>query len=344
MQEDTTSIKIILYISVALNIILVVGLYYFYQYQVNQLTPLATQKKEEKKLELTKYSYQSLRDTRFESNEITFGPVQDETETYVSRMFYYEIEGRKVSGLAHFPVEEGIYPVIVMFRGYADKDIFYSGIGTSPSARYFASNGYITLAPDFLGYGESDNPPIEPFADRLATYPTALQLLADVDSLNTSLDKASILVKADEDKVGIWAHSNGGQIALSVLETVHKQYPTVLWAPVSKPFPYSVLYFTDEFDDNGRYLRKLIADFEEDYDIESYSLTNYLDWIDSPIQLHQGGQDDAVPIKWSNQLYAALDEQGIDIEYFTYPDSDHNMRPDWDTAASRSLDFFNKQL
>jgi dipeptidyl aminopeptidase/acylaminoacyl peptidase len=346
MQEDRSSIKILLFISIILNIILVGAVYYFYTYNVNFLSPLSD-KKEEIIKTLQKYSYKSLTETIYTPEKIIFGPVEQkatETTPYETRRFYYEIEGKKVSGLAHFPAEKRTYPVVVMIRGYVEPDQYQPGIGSSPAARYFASHGYITLAPDFLGYGESDKPPTEPFADRLMTYPTVLQLLADIDKLNTSLETSSVNQIADESKVGIWAHSNGGQIALSVLEASQKPYPTVLWAPVSKPFPYSVLYFTDEFDDHGRYLRKLISQFEDIYDIESFSLTNYLDQIKAPIQLHQGGNDDAVPIKWSNQLYSALKADDVDIEYYTYPESDHNMRPDWDTAVERSLQFYDKQL
>ncbi len=343
MQEDKASVKILLYFSVILNVLLAVGLYFFYQYKVTITSPIV-EKTEEKDLSLQKYSYTHLREQTFSPEEMEFGPVLEETEEYVTRMFYYEVEGKKVSGLAHFPVEEGDYPVLVMLRGYVDANIYEPGIGTSPSARYFSGNGYITLAPDYLGYGESDTPPIEPFADRLISYPTVLQLLANIEKLDSSFSESHMNYEVQEDNVGIWAHSNGGQIALSVLETVHKEYPTVLWAPVSKPFPYSVLYFTDEFDDNGRYLRRLVADFEEDYDIESFSLTNYLEWIDSPIQIHQGAKDDAVPLKWSDQLYQAFLEHDIDVEYFTYEEADHNLRPDWDTAIERTLEFFDTHI
>lgn len=346
MQEDKSTLHILLIMSVILNVILVGAVYYFYTYHINFISPLS-QTKEEISRDLQKYSYKNLTETHFQAEEIMFGPVEQkatESTPYETRKFYYQIEGKKVSGLAHFPAENGTYPVLVMIRGYVEPDKYQPGIGSSPAARYFASHGYITLAPDFLGYGESDKPPTEPFADRLMTYPTALQLLADIDELNNSFEKSSVTQTADESKVGIWAHSNGGQIALSVLEASEKPYPTVLWAPVSKPFPYSVLYFTDEFDDNGRYLRKIISQFEDVYDIESFSLSNYLDQIKAPIQLHQGGNDDAVPIKWSNQLYAALKAEDVDIEYYTYPDSDHNMRPDWDTAVERSLSFFDEHV
>lgn len=329
--------------SILLNIILAGGMYYLYlQIQGRQISPIP--EGETKELPLEKYSYPNLKEATYLPETIKFGPIQDEEGSYVTRLFTYEVEGLSVSGIAHLPVEAGDYPVIIMVRGYVDKEIYTPGMGSNPSARYFAQNGFITLAPDRLGYGTSDEAPDIEFADRLLAYPTVLQLLANANDLNTSLDQVGSTVHADQSSIGMWAHSNGGQIALSVLELSRQKIPTVLWAPVSKPFPYSILYYTDEFDDHGKYIRSAIAEFEGEYDVEKYSLSNYLDWISSPIQLHQGDSDDAVPMKWSDELYDTISSLEKDIEYFTYPSADHNMVPDWGKAAQSSLRFFDEQL
>ena len=334
---------LILTTSIVFNIILAGGIYYLYQQAQNRpVSPVP--ETEIAELPLTKYSYPNLKEATYQPETIEFGPIQDEKETYVTRLFTYEVEGLTVSGIAHLPVEAGDYPVIIMVRGYVDKEIYTPGVGSNPSARYFAQNGFITLAPDRLGYGISDEAPPIDFADRLLAYPTILQLLANVKKINSSLDEVKSIAQADQERIGMWAHSNGGQIALSVLELSRQEIPTVLWAPVSKPFPYSVLYYTDEFDDHGKYIRSAIAKFEGEYDVEKYSLSNYLDWINSPIQLHQGGADDEVPQEWSNELSDTLSSIEKDVEYFTYSASDHNMVPDWGTAAQSSVQFFNEQL
>ena len=233
-----------------------------------------------------------------------------------------------------------------MMRGFVLKETYSTGIGTKRAGEVFAQNGFITIAPDFLGYGKSDNPSGNSIEERSQTYITALTLLSSLDNLNSGLDASySGKIKADVSKVGIWGHSNGGQIALSVLEITGKNYPTVLWAPVSKPFPYSILYFTDEFDDHGKALRKVVANFENDYDIELYSPSNFYSWINAPIQIHQGTADDAVPLKWSDQLVKDLDKLKKDVTYFTYPGADHNLLPDgWGVAVQRSLDFYKSHF
>lgn len=295
---------------------------------------------------LEKYSFENLRKTRMTPSVFSLGdPLKDEKE-FASYKFYFLVDGKKVSGLLNMPKKAGTYPVIVLFRGFIEKDAFTTGEGTRRTAEYFAQNGFVTLAPDFFGFGESENGSDDGIEDRFQTYTTALTLLSSVKSLNKTLQATeSGMIQTDSEKVGIWGHSNGGHIALAVLSITGKPYPTVLWNPVSKPFPYSILYFTDEYEDHGKGLRKLVADFEKDYNIEKYSPTNYYKDITASIQLHQAVDDEAVPIRWSDQLYDELKTLDKDIAYFTYPGENHNFNlGSWPLAVKRSADFFKSEL
>lgn len=293
---------------------------------------------------LEKYTYENLSKTNFKPSEITLGEAVKDEKEFTSQIFFFTVEGKKVSGLANFPKKPGTYPIILMLRGFVEKEIFKSGMGTQRAGEYFTKNGFITLAPDFLGYGESDNPSDLAIEERFQTYVTAITLLKSIPNLDSSLLTSRLLLQADVNRLGIWAHSNGGQIALSILEITQGTYPTILWAPVSKPFPYSILYYTDDIDDHGKALRRVVADFEKEYDSEAYSLTNFLDKISAPIQLHQGTADDAVPVKWSDILTKSLEEKDKTVAYFKYPGADHNLTPGWDIAVARSLSFFQKNL
>lgn len=304
------------------------------------ISPLGSKLKEKP---LDKYTFERLKETKFSSNPITFGKLVKDAGGFVSYVFYFNTEGKKVSGLTNIPKNPGKYPIIVMFRGYVDKEKYSIGEGTKRAGEVFAQNGFITLAPDFLGYGESASPSASSIEERFQTYATALTLLASAGNINSFLQRNEFNARADTEKVGIWGHSNGGHIALSVLEITGKKYPTVLWAPVSKPFPYSILYYTDEFDDRGKMLRKVLSDFEKEYDVELYSPLNYYQWIEAPIQLHQGTDDDAVSIKWSDELVEALEKLQKDIDYFVYPGADHNLSPNgWSSAVERSMGFYRK--
>ncbi|MDP4031024.1 MAG: prolyl oligopeptidase family serine peptidase [Candidatus Beckwithbacteria bacterium] len=284
---------------------------------------------------LEKYSFPELRQRLFTPDGIWVEADK----------FYYWVSGKKVSGQIHLPAQAGVpvgsgpFPVVIMIRGYVDREEYQPGVGTRRAAEVLAQNGFITLAPDFLGFAESDMPPVNVLEDRFWRPIEVLQLIASVKNLP----------QADTDKISIWGHSNGGQIALSVLEISGQDYPTTLWAPVSKPFPYSILYYTDEHDDFGKALRKVVAGFEAQYDSDEFSIHEYYHWINAPVQIHQGTADDSVPVKWSQDLAKALEDKDKEVELNVYPGADHNLKSPstalgiitWDTAVQKDILWFN---
>lgn len=289
---------------------------------------------------LEKYSIEALSNTEFKEGKIELGEVLKEDKDFTSYKFSFEFspdlskDTKKITGLINVPKRTGKDPVLIMFRGYVDQEIYETGMGTKNSGEFFARNGFITIAPDFLGYADSSEEADNIFESRFQTYVTALNLISSVGSID-GWDKKNVL---------LWGHSNGGQVALTVLEESGVDYPTILWAPVSKPFPYSILYYTDESEDHGKLIRRELASFEENYDVEKYSLTNYFDGIKAPIEIHQGTFDDAVPITWTDTLVKNLEKLEVDVNYVKHPGSDHNMQPDWNVAISQSLNFYNKNL
>jgi len=297
---------------------------------VNFLKAKAVEEKQKERI-LDKYSIESLSKANIAPAKLTF----DEENLSFTMEFSPSLDGqtKKVSGQAMFP-SEAKAPIVLMIRGYVDKEIYKSGIGTNHAAEVFVKNGYITLAPDFLGYGAGDTESENLFEARFQTYTTTLALLSSLDQVPGW----------DGRNVFIWAHSNGGQIALTTLEVTSKDYPTTLWAPVSAPFPFSVLYYGGELPDYGKYIRGELAKFEADYDTDLYSTHKYYDRIMAPIQIEQGTADKSIPLQWSDALVKSLEDLDLDVSYYTYPGADHNMVPGWNTAIARDLVFFEKNL
>lgn len=331
-----------IFLGVCIGIVLTVGGYYARREVINYVSSLATISPLSKMLEkpLEKYSILRLSGRVFTGSQIVLDQATATTSAYTVYTFHFLSDNKKVTGVAHVPYGKNL-PIIVQFRGYVDREKYYPGEGTQRSAEVYATNGFISLAPDFLGYGGSDMPSTDVFEERFETYTSALNLLASVKTLPM----------ADPSKIGIWGHSNGGQIVLTVLEilgqarlSAGRQVPAVLWAPVSKPFPYSILYYTDDVPDHGKLLRKKLAAFEQNYDTEKYSLTNYVDRIIGPVQLHQGTADASVPLAWSDALAKELEASNSAVNYFVYPGADHNMVPSWNTVVARDVTFFAKYL
>lgn len=247
---------------------------------------------------------------------------------------------KTVTGLVNIPETNKTYPIVVLLRGYVNQSIYHSGAGTKRVGEYFAENGYITLAPDFLGYGGSSIESNNIFETRFQTYTTVLTLLKSIESpVNTK-----VLTEAgwDGKNISIWAHSNGGQIALTVLEITGKNYPTVLWAPVTESFPYSILYYTNESDDEGKFIRKELSKFENDYDSDKFSLTKYLDRINAPIQYHLGTNDDAIPLEWGERFIKRMKALEKDLTNYNHSGADHNMNPLWSDVILETLKFLDE--
>lgn len=246
---------------------------------------------------------------------------------------------KKVTGFINVPGAEGKFPLVVMIRGYVDQKIYKTGIGSKPAASFFAKNGMITVSLDFLGYAGSDSESGDIFETRFQTYTTLMTLLSTIP---TPEFQTLVQNKWDGEHIFIWAHSNGGQVALTVLSVLGETYPTTLWAPVTKPFPYSVLYYTDESADKGVFIRKSLAKFEELYPASSYSFTDYLDRINAPIQLHQGTADDAIPVTWSRDFVKLMKAKKKEITYHEYVGADHNLRPAWNDVVAKDYEYFLK--
>jgi len=301
---------------------------------------------------LDKYTIENLGSAKVDPAKFETGKVLKDDPKFTSYEFFMSFDPslsdknvKRVSGVLNVPKGKGPFPIVVMLRGFVKAETYFVGQGTQRAGEVFAQSGFITIAPDFLGYGDSDSQVNDVFESRFQTLTTAMVLLKSVEVLKGDpLKVVSNDFKFDGKNIFIWGHSNGGQIALTTLEITQGTYPTVLWAPVSKPFPFSILYFTDSPGDYGKSLRKELAKFEKDYDTDLYSIHKYFDRIKAPINLNQGTKDENVPQAWSDLLYTTLKDLKVDIKYHFYSEADHNMQPSWNQAIANALNFYKKHI
>lgn len=281
---------------------------------------------------LEKYTIENLSKTEFKSSEIKIN----------ENIFDFQVEGKRVTGLINIPEGTGSFPLVVLLRGYVDQSIYQTGVGTKRVGEYFRDNGYITLAPDFFGFGGSNSEAENIFETRFQTYTTTLTLLKSITKENFPM--------WDGKNIFMWGHSNGGQIALTTLAVLGISNPdligaTVLWAPVTEAFPYSVLFYTNESEDEGKFIRQKLAKFEEDYDVDNFSFTNYLDRINTPIEYHWGTADDAISLEWRDRFLNRMKKLEKEVTNYNHSGADHNMNPLWSEVMHQTLLFFaNKRI
>ncbi len=324
------------------------------------------------------YSLTNLVDYPYQANKLEVIEVIDQTEKYNEYQFTFTTMDKTMSGLMTLPNDLQINErpkVVILLRGWAPAETYYSGQGTSPAARILAANGYVTLAPDFFGYAKSDPEPTDTWEARFIKPINVIELMSSVEKFGLPIPATE---SAEDEQIAatdslppsqlyFWAHSNGGQIALSVLEILSRPIPTTLWAPVTAPFPYSILFYGDVLEDEGKEQRSWLAMFERNHDPRQYSITQHLDRLRGYFQLHHGTADEAALKTWSDEFNDKIiaenkrrtkvfdeekdveekveeikEDELINLEYFVYPGADHNLRPieNWNLAIERDLKFF----
>lgn len=375
-----------LMIVVALSIGVGIGLKLYYS-NSELLSPFVKMAMEEEKvLPLNVYQIEKLSKFPFVDSKIEIKEKIADFDGYSSYLFTYQASGGLISGQLNLPSSlKSSDKVIILLRGYVSVESYKTGVGTKSAAGVFAKNGYITLAPDFLGFGISDEESKNSWETRFIKSVNTIELINDVKKsdfnyqyclFNNLKLKGTNLAKelnCQEDTtknyfLGIWAHSNGGQVALTTLEALRKSIPTTLWAPVTVPFPYSILFFSDEYQDEGKATRKWLSQFEEDYDVFDFSISQHLARLEGPIILHHGTDDESALQAWSLEFIKKVEAENkireknnliikeatvstnlsiknlIDLSFYSYPGADHNMRPVWNKVIARDLEFFNREL
>src|SRR4030043_2219703 len=192
MDKNRTLLVIAIFLLLALGIIFFLPSFYHQDGFISPLIPLMG-----KSRPLEKYSFESLRGREYQGSEIKLEKVIKEEEKYTSWLFSFLSDGQKGTGMANLPKKQGKLPAIVMLRGYADDEIYFTGLGTRKSAGVFAENGFFTLVPAFLGFGGSDTSNADILEARFERPITVLNLLASVKNLP----------QANTEKIFLWGHS-----------------------------------------------------------------------------------------------------------------------------------------
>lgn len=312
-------------------VLVLVGTGYYFWPRI-PISPIGRQK-EASKLNLEQYDFDNLRKRGGMASRIEIGgeletinKARKEKFDFTTREISFESDGQKISGMINYwPEKSSLSKVIIMIRGYAEPVGYFVGSGTWKVADALAKEGYATISLDFLGYGNSDKESGDVLEARFSKVNQVMDLIESVKQLPW----------VDKDKIGIWAHSNGGQIALSVLETTGDKYPTVLWAPMTQTFPESVLSTIDE----GSAINEIITEFQMHYDARRYAFENYYSWIKAPVLIQQGTADVWCKVEWQQIVVKAINGQLV-----VYEGADHNLKGSWQEAVDNDREWYNTKL
>ena len=268
-----------------------------------------------------------MRGQRYKGGEVSIYGTFGETPKYTTYLIFYTSESLRISGMMNVPKGRGSFPVIILCHGYIHPNKYATGNDTWREADYLAQRGYITIAPDYRSHAGSDN----------GTSFFHVGYAEDVLNLISSLHTVK---KADQSRIGLWGHSMGGGVALKAAVVSKKVDAVAVFGSVSAdertnyyaglgngPGVLGIAWFGSP--DNNRLGYKRVSSI------------NYLDRIRA-LSIHHGTGDQIVPYKWSEELYAAAQDEQVPSELFLYKGGTHTLSgKDWDLAMERTLKFYD---
>jgi dipeptidyl aminopeptidase/acylaminoacyl peptidase len=294
---------------------------------------------------------QAMRARSYPGSNIVVEQELEPGSNYERSIASYQSDGLKIYGLLTIPQgtkpEKG-WPVIVFNHGYIPPEQYRTTERYIAYVDSFARNGYIVFRPDYRGHGESEGIPEGAYYSPAYT----VDVLNAVSSVKKHPD-------ANPERVGMWGHSLGGNIALrSIVTTIGDIKAAVIWGGVlgsyddlvnrwHRAVPYRPSPRELALRNSSR--QKII----EQYGSPSANLdfwnsidpTAHIADIMTPVQIHHGTSDEEVPVAFAQSLYDKLKKAGKIAELYTYDGGDHNISdPFFTTAMDRSIEFFDKYL
>ena len=231
-------------------------------------------------------------------------------EFVMPKEIYYEgMDDARIPALLFRP-KQTLSPAVVMIHGGPN---WHYSAEWNPLMAYFASRGYVVLAPNYrgsTGYGRDWQ-----YAARFD--------MGNVDTRDIAAG-AQYLVReglAIGNKIAVTGRSHGGYLTMTCLT----QYPE-LWCAGSAVVPFLNWFKSheDSREDLQHWNIENMGDPKENYE-RWYTASPYffLDRIDAPVQLICGGNDLRCPASDSIDARDKLTELGKEVELLLYEDEGH---------------------
>lgn len=285
----------------------------------------------------TPFTIESLRKREYKKSVITVESKAYENNVFTAHVISYDSEGSKLYALLSVPKElKSNSPFLILNHGYIEPKNYSTIYSYKHTFDYFANKGFIVLKPDYRANGNSQGDKTDAL-NRLSYPIDVLNLIASLPSLSPAI------IESGKRDIFMWSHSMGGDISLKVLEVVGSKIKAAsFWAPVSAPYPESMLYFLKTRDAaNYEKTRELVYKFFSADDFIKLSPSKNTQFIKSKIIVHHGTADESVPYQWSVDLNKELSTSKIPHVFYTYQNEDHNFsRGANETLLKRDVEFF----
>lgn len=292
----------------------------------------------------------ALLELEIEGSEITFEERLADGANYTRYIASYISEGNRIYGLLTIPkgdVPPGGFKAIVFNHGFIPPQSYRTTERYVAYVDTLARHGFVVFKIDMRGHGNSEGEPTGSYFSPAYT----IDAIAALKSLQT-------LEYVDPDGIGMWGHSMAGNLVLRAMLIEPAIKAGVIWAGavysyddytayrISDPSSRGAAQAESPSRRRGRELREAYGDPDTSVPFwRAVSLTEHIELLQSPLQIHHAVDDTVVNIGYSRGLAAALLENGKIYEYYEYAGGGHDINsPYFEQAMLRTVEFFRKYL
>jgi dipeptidyl aminopeptidase/acylaminoacyl peptidase len=292
-----------------------------------------------------------LRGLDITGSEITIERELPANFYYRRQIVSYISEGNKIYGLLMTPYieqPENGYKAIVFNHGYIPPEYYRTEMRYEAYVDYLARSGFVVFKIDYRGHGQSEGEPSGSYFSPGYT----IDSIAALKSLQT-------LDYVDPQGIGMWGHSMAGNLTLRAMLIEPDVKAGVIWAGAV----YSYEDFAEYGIDDNTYRPPATPEGEERprrsrqiFEVygrpgsghpfwDAVSLTENIEYLNSPLQIHHAVDDPVVSIQYSQGLAEVMQENGKEYEFYIYEGGGHNIiSPYFGQAMQRTVEFFRDNL
>lgn len=290
---------------------------------------------------------QKLRERKYSAPPLKIEKVIFEKEEYTAYLASYISDGLKIYGFLTVPKDsgqaaipegarmtKGSYPVIIFNKGYLPLDSYATDRQYIRYIDYLAKEGFIVFKSDYRGYGDSEGKEETIFEAGYA-----------IDVLNAIEALKEFRVQSVEFRINdiyLWGHSLGEDITLKVLEVRNDVKAASIWSAPTASYDKLVKRWQSR-DDRRELVNQLISKLgnpDENAEVyKKYSPSAHLEYINTPIQLIHGKEDDRVPVSDSEDLKDELEKSNKKVVLGIIK-GNHNLTDNLDEAMKETIRFF----
>jgi uncharacterized protein len=289
-----------------------------------------------------------MRAQEYPGSDFVFEQTLEPGDNYDRYVISYQSEGNKIYALFTVPWGEPPptgWPVILFNHGWIEPEKYRTTELYLDYVDAISGSGYIVLRSDYRGHGASEGEARNAYVSPGYTA-DVLNALAGVQRYE----------KADPQRIGMWGHSMGGFITLRAMVVSEEIKAGVIWGGVVVNYAdlFSRWHEGDEerptpnptWEAERRKSRFGVYGSPEENPgfWAAMSANTYLADLSGPVQLHHGTGDTTVPHRFSEILYAEMQEAGMPGELYLYDGDNHNLAISFWTAMNRSIDFFDQYV